>query len=628
MRKLAKKASAQSFVQIPELPTAPPIGGLESRRILEGLDALATTLDAQANQLDEWREATVQFLLKSLVDEDDNLEDITGEEYEQSTKTQEEVMVYVQSLRAMIEDRHDALTGQENVLVKGEIATALRLAKDGEGAFPEKLLELLQVRAKLKPSKEMGSLRGVLSDLRGLATTLKFDSENGSSRAASEYALVDKQRQKVQKQFNEQIKAVTVLRKEIEDFTKLMNSRLEFYRQLQQVSDMVAPFEGVQDPRLFLGMLASEDVLSKKIASGKAKKRYLEHLKEEASNPTEQRICVICQSTFQNGALTSCGHCFCKECMALWWSEHHNCPVCKRRLSQADLHDITYKPQELKVAEESSDIILRDRLPTSVNKRSGIYSEISSSTLSQIQNIDLDGPSFTTKVDTLARHLLWLRENDPSTKSVIFSQFTEFLDVLARALTRHRIGFSTIRQPNGVERFKQDPSTECFLLHARAHSSGLNLVNASHVFLCEPLINTALELQAIARVDRIGQQQSTSVYLYIVEGTVEESIYDISVKRRMEHLDRSSKGKSKESSPEILDSTIEVANSLELQHAPLANLLTKGRTGGEMVNKNDLWACLFGNVQSKDAPKSDALQREIARHLGAEAADMRRVEDL
>ena len=39
---------------------------------------------------------------------------------------------------------------------------------------------------------------------------------------------------------------------------------------------------------------------------------------------------------------------------------------------------------------------------------------------------------------------------------------------------------------------------ECFFLHAKAHSSGLNLVNATHVFLCEPLINTAIELQCVS----------------------------------------------------------------------------------------------------------------------------------
>lgn len=106
-----------------------------------------------------------------------------------------------------------------------------------------------------------------------------------------------------------------------------------------------------------------------------------------------------------------------------------------------------------------------------------------------------------------------------------------------------RIGFTTINNSGGVEKFKEDPGVECFLLHAKAHSSGLNLVNASHVFLCEPLINPAIELQAIARVHRIGQQQATTVWLYIIDGTVEESIYQISVRRRLEHLDRSGKGR-------------------------------------------------------------------------------------
>jgi E3 ubiquitin-protein ligase SHPRH len=162
---------------------------------------------------------------------------------------------------------------------------------------------------------------------------------------------------------------------------------------------------------------------------------------------------------------------------------------------------------------------------------------------------------------------------------------------------------------------------ECFLLHAKAHSSGLNLVNASHVILCEPLINTALELQAIARVHRIGQQQATTVWLYIIDGTVEESIYEISVRRRLEHISQNGKGKSNELTAEVLDNS----NSMELQNAALAKLLTKGKSGGgEVVSQNDLWSCLFGNSSRKSVKTSDALDGEIRRHLGADAAEARR----
>jgi E3 ubiquitin-protein ligase SHPRH len=661
MRTVSNSAVTRAFVQIPEFKSNIPKAGLENRRIIEQLDILATALDAQANTLDEWREHTIKFLLRPLVDEDEGIE-VTGDEYEESTKNQDEIFCYVQALRAVIADRHDTLTGQENKLIEYEVKTALRLAKEGQGAFPEKTLELLSARQQLKPTKEMGSIRGIVSELRALATSLRPDAENGSIRAQAELSIVAKELNKTQKQLSEQTKATIALEKEIELFTNVMNTRLEYYRQLQQVSDSVAPYEGVNNARVLAALLNQEEILTRRIATSKAKRRYLEHLRKEASNPQEQRICVICRDTFEVGAITVCGHQYCKECIGLWWHSklskvdkksrvltqspaHHNCPVCKRRLTLADLHEITYKPQELSIqAEEVHEIAHERSSPSSTSRKSAIYAEISKSKLAEIKNIELDGPSFTTKIDTLARHLIWLRESDPGAKSIIYSQFKDFLEVLGRAFRRFRIGCSSIDKPNGIESFKNDPGIECFLLHARAHSSGLNLVNASHVFLCEPLLNTALELQAIARVDRIGQQQETNVWLYLVDGTVEESIHQLSVKRRMEHIGQArsqGKGKAKELTPdEILDSNLEEANSLELQQAPLTRLLVKDEKGGEMVEKEDLWDCLFGGVGRRNTNGSRngdgnraigtelKLDQEVRRHLGAEAATQRLAEEV
>ena len=148
---------------------------------------------------------------------------------------------------------------------------------------------------------------------------------------------------------------------------------------------------------------------------------------------------------------------------------------------------------------------------------------------------------------------------------------------------------------------------ECFFLHAKAHSSGLNLVNATHVFLCEPLINTALELQAISRVHRIGQHLPTTVWMYLVEDTVEKAIYDISVARRMSHITLTMAEYTREAVDSIsIEREIEAANSLALQEAPLSNsLLSKGISGGEMVKKEDVWQCLFGQ---RARPSSEASQ--------------------
>lgn len=274
------------------------------------------------------------------------------------------------------------------------------------------------------------------------------------------------------------------------------------------------------------------------------------------------------------------------------------------------------------------------RLEYDRSPKKSIYTDVSSGIMKEIKDIDLEG-SFGTKIDTLARHLIWLREHDPGTKSIVFSQYKHFLSYLGTAFNRFKIGYVSVDSKDGIERFKSDPAIECFLLHAKAHSSGLNLVNATHVFLCEPLINTAIELQAIARVHRIGQHRPTTVWMYLVQDTVEESIYDISVSRRLAHIVQREKEKEAQSPTSkrrnsttvenITETAIDSANSLELQDATLAKLMTGGPAGGEMVRKDDLWQCLFGNSSRSGSPgHSLEAEREVGRFLRAEAAEERK----
>ncbi|KAJ9247520.1 SNF2 family N-terminal domain-containing protein [Paecilomyces variotii] len=633
MKTIRQKSVTKSLVHIPNMKPHLYSSGLEGRRLFERFEDFCDALNRHAVQYNEWRDSMIKLLLQPLVDEEEN--ELEGNEYETSTKHQDEMYVYMEALRAMFADRNDAITGQRNVLIAHEIKSGIIQAEKGEGPSPELFRNIMNTRSKIKPDPTLGSLRGIISELRSLATSLEWQESGGSSRAKAELEIVNQVLANASQMATEQAKVISGLEREVEMFRDTMNNRLEYYRQLQQISDTVAPYdeESVGKPmneELFAAKLKQESQIDGKISGLKAKRRYLIHLREEPGSEDSSRICVICQSSFEIGVLTVCGHKYCKDCLRLWWHQHRTCPTCKKRLKVRDFHQITYKPQDLVIQEEKPPVKPgSDRSP---NK--SIYTDVSSDIMREIKNIDLDG-YFGTKIDTLARHLIWLRQNDPGSKSIVFSQYKHFLSHLGVAFSRFKIGHISVDNKDGIERFKSDPAIECFLLHAKAHSSGLNLVNATHVFLCEPLINTAIELQAIARVHRIGQHRPTTIWMYLVSDTVEETIYDISVSRRLTHIVQREKEKGAQSptsdSPNgatvqnLSETAIDSANSLELQDATLSRLMTGGSAGGEIVRKDDLWQCLFGKANRSGTPgHSLEAEREVGRFLRAEAAEERK----
>lgn len=653
------RKSTNGFVAIPSLDySVDDFGGIESRKVFEKLYNYCKAMNVQAEQFQDVRGKMVDMLDRTLIDKEDNIE-LTGDEYEDSTKLQDEMYVLMEMLRALFADRSDAISGQENLLLKQETKTFLRQAKENEGPSPELMIRLLTEREakRIVPGRD-GSLRGIMTEIRSLATSLEWQ-ESTSGRARAELSIVNKLLDFVQKTLATQSKAITALEQEVNFFRDAMNARLEFYRALQRISDMVAPI-GEEDhvgrpiDTAWLSRLrVAQEAASKKLSVALSKRRYLLHLKNESETDGTARICTICQFEFENGTLTVCGHAFCAECIQLWWSEHRNCPVCKRRLQLSDFHDITYKPQaskeETDAVEEESEGASHD---SRLTKSNPIYDSIPTYTMNQIRAIDVRGSSYGSKVDILIRHVLYLRTRDPGSKCIIFSQYRDFLDVLSRSLRDNSIIHSKFDSKDGIIDFKSNPANECFLLHAKAHAAGLNLVCASHVILCEPLINTAIELQAVARVHRIGQQRPTTVWMYLIEGTVEEAIYDISVKRRLAHMDHksrdASRAVSRATSPspgrsERNEAFIDAANSKELQAADLSKMFAKGNTSGEMVDQEDLWGCLFGNAEEKQRAKAGVKRgladleagatpgfhdtgevgKEIGRFLRAEAAEER-----
>jgi E3 ubiquitin-protein ligase SHPRH len=483
-----EKVEGKGLVEIPEMSLDVEEGGIESRRIVDRVDEYCDIMNKQAAQFIKWRGCMSKLLLQPLIDEEDGAE-LQGDEYESSTKHQDELYVYMEALRVMFANLHDSVNGQTNVLIAHEIRQGLEMARQGGGPSPELYISVMNTCKELAVPMEIGSLRDILSELRSLVTSLGGQEIRGSSRARAELVIVNGILRDVGKTFSVHTKILSTLEREVELFRGVMNRRLEYYRQLQQISDTVAPYDeesrgkplDVEQFELKKGM---EDRIESKISSLRAKHRYLIHLRDESGADESQRICIICQSSFEigkdslphpihasvnlilhaysfllitTGVLTVCGHKYCKDCLRLWWHQHRTCPTCKTHLRTNDFHQITYKSMDIVAQEEKTAPALAAGDSRGNSHTNSIYEDVSSGVLQEIKNIDIRG-SFGTKIDTLARHLIWLRQHDPGAKSIVFSQYKNFLQTLASAFSRFRIGYASIDSRDGIERFKRDSS--------------------------------------------------------------------------------------------------------------------------------------------------------------------------
>lgn len=120
-------------------------------------------------------------------------------------------------------------------------------------------------------------------------------------------------------------------------------------------------------------------------------------------------------------------------------------------------------------------------------------------------------------------------------RSIVFSQFTSFLDHVAEELDRRGVPFvmldgSTRNRAEVVESFRAG-TAPVFLISLKAGGFGLTLTEADYVFLMDPWWNPAAENQAIDRAHRIGQTKHVIVYRYVTEGTIEEKVLGLQRKK-------------------------------------------------------------------------------------------------
>lgn len=132
-------------------------------------------------------------------------------------------------------------------------------------------------------------------------------------------------------------------------------------------------------------------------------------------------------------------------------------------------------------------------------------------------------------------------QEESGEKTIIFSQWTLLLDLLEVAMHHEDFATKPVRYDgsmSGTQRhdaayaFSNRADVKVILVSLRAGNAGLNLTAASRVIILDPFWNPYIEMQAVDRAYRIGQQREVKVYRILTTETVEDRIVELQKRKR------------------------------------------------------------------------------------------------
>ena len=237
------------------------------------------------------------------------------------------------------------------------------------------------------------------------------------------------------------------------------------------------------------------------------------------------------------GALTPCYHLLCTDCIGKYKADvsgiqtrdqYHTCPYCSTyvRTGLYEYRQTLFKDY------------LEAKAASAERRKKGRKYDQSFYT----------GPS--TKVKQLIADLQasqlqseQLSFDEPPIRSVVFSGWTTYLDLIELALDDNKIGYVRLDGSMSVKQraavlvqFANDPTITVLLVSIKAGGQGLNLTAANNVYMMEPQFNPGVEQQAIDRVHRLGQKREVFIKHYIMKDSIEGGV--LKLQERKEKLAR------------------------------------------------------------------------------------------
>lgn len=217
-----------------------------------------------------------------------------------------------------------------------------------------------------------------------------------------------------------------------------------------------------------------------------------------------QEDCPICMETLHEHepVITTCSHVFCRMCIVRTIETQQKCPMCRAELKD---DSVLVSP-----ANECGDVEADD---------------------------EMDLTQSSTKLDSMMEILEASKAS--ADKTVIFSQWTRFLDIVQARLDRDGFKYSRIdgtmnaqARDASLRALDEDPECTILLASLGVGAVGLNLTAANQVILSDTWWSPAIEDQAVDRVHRLGQKKETRVFRLVMDNTIEEQTIEVQKEKR------------------------------------------------------------------------------------------------
>jgi SWI/SNF-related matrix-associated actin-dependent regulator of chromatin subfamily A3 len=219
-------------------------------------------------------------------------------------------------------------------------------------------------------------------------------------------------------------------------------------------------------------------------------------------NVDAQDDCPVCFEPLQRDpVITACTHSFCFVCIEKVIETQKKCPLCRAEL-------------------DSTAKLIRPAAEAGAQ-------------------IDINIDESSSKIEALLTILKASQDKNNGTKTVIFSQWTSFLDIIQAQLIQQGYTFTRIdgsmsasKRDAALEALDNDAECTIMLASLSVCSVGLNLVAANQVVLADSWWAPAIEDQAVDRVHRLGQKRPTTVFRLVMQDSIEERVLQIQEDKR------------------------------------------------------------------------------------------------